>query len=110
VESFYLTTNYCRYNEGKKAAHGGHHYEDDNRSGFQGNFSSISRNDTNRNSSLEGLETEDNILKAIHDLENELDLEFLTKWASALDFEDYVENWMGISTTGRSDGKAYISL
>ncbi|KAJ3396086.1 hypothetical protein HDV05_003237, partial [Chytridiales sp. JEL 0842] len=41
---------------------------------------------------------------------NELDHEVLTKWATALDFDDYVLNWMSISTTGRSDDPSSFDI
>ena len=50
------------------------------------------------------LGTEEEILQAITDLEGDLDHDIMMKWTLALDFDEYCNNWIGLSTTGKSDG------
>ncbi|KAJ3101151.1 hypothetical protein HDU97_001617 [Phlyctochytrium planicorne] len=51
----------------------------------------------------EEFDTEEDLLQAINDLEKDLDHELMSKWSDALDFEAYIQNWMTISLTGKSD-------
>ncbi|KAI9330475.1 hypothetical protein DFJ73DRAFT_765345 [Zopfochytrium polystomum] len=49
-------------------------------------------------------EDEENaLLLAISELESSLDHDFLVKWTMALDFDEYADNWVSLSTTGRSN-------
>ncbi|KAI9355624.1 hypothetical protein DFJ73DRAFT_824427 [Zopfochytrium polystomum] len=50
------------------------------------------------------VEDEENaLLLAISELESSLDHDFLVKWTMALDFDEYADNWVSLSTTGRSN-------
>ncbi|KAJ3309063.1 hypothetical protein HDU76_003741 [Blyttiomyces sp. JEL0837] len=51
----------------------------------------------------EMIESERDLMNAIRELEEELDHEFLMRWSEALNFDNYHRNWMGLSTTGKSD-------
>ncbi|KAI8829873.1 hypothetical protein BJ741DRAFT_621622 [Chytriomyces cf. hyalinus JEL632] len=46
---------------------------------------------------------EQELLDAMVTLESEVEHEFLTKWSEALDFESYCDNWLELSTTGKSE-------
>ena len=52
-------------------------------------------------------DNEDDLILAIAELETQLDHDFLIKWTIALDFDEYADNWMSVSTTGRSDGNSF---
>ncbi|KAJ3249311.1 hypothetical protein HDU77_007793 [Chytriomyces hyalinus] len=46
---------------------------------------------------------EQELLDAMATLESEVEHEFLTKWSEALDFDSYCDNWLELSTTGKSE-------
>ncbi|KAI8815402.1 hypothetical protein BJ742DRAFT_864615 [Cladochytrium replicatum] len=43
-------------------------------------------------------------------LAESLDHEFLMRWSRALDFDEYVANWMSLATTGRSDDPSTFEI
>ena len=40
----------------------------------------------------------------IHDLDKDLDPDFLIRWTKALDFDSYYSEWLILATSGKSDG------
>ncbi|KAI8853408.1 hypothetical protein BC829DRAFT_382734 [Chytridium lagenaria] len=68
---------------------------------------------SDQNTDTEGDEkpqTEEDLLLAINELEKDIDHDIMRKWVCALDFEDYVNNWMSISMTGKSDDPATFDI
>ncbi|KAJ3112315.1 hypothetical protein HDU96_004689, partial [Phlyctochytrium bullatum] len=51
----------------------------------------------------EEMKSEEELMTAIERLEKELDYEVMHKWFTALNFDDYIHNWLTLSMTGKSD-------
>lgn len=42
------------------------------------------------------------------EVEADMDTDLLIRWSNALDFETYFDNWVGLATSGKSDGTYQI--
>ncbi|KAJ3214895.1 hypothetical protein HDU67_001097 [Dinochytrium kinnereticum] len=83
-------------------------YDEGRRAKRADNFEELAQEDESEADPV--FDKEEDLLKAINELEVDLDHDLMRKWASALDFEDYVKNWTSISMTGKSDGNVKMLL